>query len=53
MSDSNFKEMGKCKKCMDGSPYPWCCKYECYRHEECEKCHAECKGYRLDFENCS
>ena len=33
----------KCKECMDGAPYEYCCKVECDEHEFCRHCEAKCK----------
>lgn len=30
--------MSQCKKCMEGAPYNFCCKYECGEHEFCRGC---------------
>lgn len=31
-------EYNKCKKCMEGAPYPHCCELECNEHEFCRGC---------------
>lgn len=34
----NSTEHNKCKKCMDGAPYEFCCELECNEHEFCKNC---------------